>query len=391
MNLLQTGWQNKPLSEVAKIDRISVGPEAIEDGSTYVGLENITRDGSFDKVEQVLNGQLASNKFVFSDKHVLYGKLRPYLSKIARPNFSGICSTDILPILPSKEVDRDFLYHFLRHPEMIQFATTRSTGANLPRLSPSELAKFSIPLPSIGEQKRIAGILDQAEAIYRRRQEPIRVARNLQDAYFAQCFGGDVQPTKRWPTEKLSEVTTRITNGYVGPTRDIYRSKGVPYLLAKYVKNSVLNFDDTSFVSDEFNHKHQKSKLKADDVLLVQSGVFSGDCAVVPDKHEGHNCHALIILSSRKDKLNGDFLARWIVSTEGKEAMRKRFTGATIPHLNCKDVRKIDVPIPPIENQKAFADFIRSSNKIVKTYESMAQESETLFQAITHRAFEGEL
>ena len=71
--------------------------------------------------------------------------------------------------------------------------------------------------------------------------------------------------------------------------------------------------------------------------------------------------------------------------------MRKRFTGATIPHLNCKDVRKIDVPIPPIENQKAFADFIRSSNKIVKTYESMAQESETLFQAITHRAFEGEL
>ena len=70
------------------------------DGTTYVGLEHITSDGAFLNVQTVANGELASVKFRFTEKHILYGKLRPYLSKIALPHFSGVCSTDILPILP---------------------------------------------------------------------------------------------------------------------------------------------------------------------------------------------------------------------------------------------------------------------------------------------------
>jgi type I restriction enzyme, S subunit len=95
-------WETVALKQVAKIDRESVDPSDIVDGTTYVGLENIESSGAFVGVRDIDGGELASNKFSFTSKHILYGKLRPYLSKISRPKFSGICSTDILPILPGK-------------------------------------------------------------------------------------------------------------------------------------------------------------------------------------------------------------------------------------------------------------------------------------------------
>src|ERR1039458_1707227 len=95
-----TAWPIVSLDSVAVIDRQAVLSGEIETGTLYVGLENISGDGSFTGVGTVDAGELASGKFAFSRDHILYGKLRPYLRKIARPSFSGICSTDILPIRP---------------------------------------------------------------------------------------------------------------------------------------------------------------------------------------------------------------------------------------------------------------------------------------------------
>lgn|SRR5262249_50074176 len=87
--------------------------------------------------------------------------------------FEGVCSTDILPILPGRNVNRDYLYHYLRQPKMIDLATTRSAGANLPRISPKVLDEFEVLLPSLQEQCRIAAILDQADALREKRRRAI--------------------------------------------------------------------------------------------------------------------------------------------------------------------------------------------------------------------------
>ncbi|MGB3686302.1 MAG: restriction endonuclease subunit S [Ornithinimicrobium sp.] len=78
---------------------------------------------------------------------------------------SGLCSTDTLPVLPTGNVDRDYLAHYLSQQSVVDFATSRASGAILPRLSPAELARFQIPLPPIEERRRIAAILDQADAL----------------------------------------------------------------------------------------------------------------------------------------------------------------------------------------------------------------------------------
>ena len=182
-------WPVVKLAEVAEIQRDGASPEAIQSGTRYLGLEHIEAGGRIIGGDPVENGDLASMKFSFSSNNVLYGKLRPYLGKIALPDFSGVCSTDIVPIKPSDRLDRRYLAYFLRQPSMVDFASSRATGVNLPRLSPKALAQFGIPLPPLPEQKWIAGILDQADALRRLRACALEKLNTFGQAIFQEMFG----------------------------------------------------------------------------------------------------------------------------------------------------------------------------------------------------------
>ena len=158
-------WPRVALGEVAVVDRRGIQPADIALDAWYVGLEHIEPGGRTVMRQQVVEADLRSTKFQFGPEHILYGKLRPYLAKIATPDFSGVCSTDILPLRPGALINRRYLTHYLRQGGIVDLANSRATGANLPRLSPAELSKLPVPLPPLDEQRRIAAILDQADAV----------------------------------------------------------------------------------------------------------------------------------------------------------------------------------------------------------------------------------
>ena len=177
------------LGNVAQIERDIVDPSAIEDGTFYVGMENIESGGRFVGVRPVNAGELLSVKFSFAPHHLLYGKLRPYLAKIARPEFDGICSTDILPVLPGPNLDRSYLAWLLLSPHMVAQASSRATGASLPRLSPKALAELKIPLPPLPEQRWIAEILDKADALRAKHRIALALLDTLTQSIFLDMFG----------------------------------------------------------------------------------------------------------------------------------------------------------------------------------------------------------
>ena len=150
---------------------------------------------------------------------------------------------------------------------------------------------------------------------------------------------------------RLADVVDRLTNGFVGPTRDIYVEEGLPYLLARHVRDGRLKFDRQTFVSAVFNDRNKKSILKTGDVLLVQSGHI-GHSAVVGVDHEGHNCHALIVISPKQGLLCGEFLSYFFGSPEMRQLFGAIRSGSTVPHLTCAAVREILVPLPAITEQR---------------------------------------
>ena len=197
-------WPTGALDSIASLDRQSIHPSEAEAATPYLGLEHLDSDGGITCIETVGSAGLKSNKFQFSDRHVLFGKLRPYLRKIARPDFSGVCSTDIIPILPKNGVSRDYLFYFLRTPETVSLATSRCSGANLPRLGPKQLASFQIPLPPLVEQKRIAGILDAEDALRTKRREALAQLDTLMQSTFFDMFGDPVTNPMGWDTSALA-------------------------------------------------------------------------------------------------------------------------------------------------------------------------------------------
>ncbi|WP_246099858.1 restriction endonuclease subunit S [Tessaracoccus rhinocerotis] len=178
-----------PLGEVATIERTGVDPTVLDRDTPYLGLEHIESGGPIREYSSIGRAELTSTKFRFNERQVLFGKLRPNLGKIARPDRAGVCSTDILPITPSKHLDRGYLAHYLSQPPMVAFAASRTSGANLPRLSPRVLATFEVPLPNIEEQRRIAAILDKADAIRAKRRQVLAHLDALIQSIFHDMFG----------------------------------------------------------------------------------------------------------------------------------------------------------------------------------------------------------
>ena len=114
----------------------------------YVGLEHIAPGSGLLTPTTISGAGVKSSTFCFDDQMVLYGKLRPYLNKVALPNFSGFCSTDILPLIPAEGVDRRLLAALLRSPDFVGRVSQLTTGANLPRVSPDALMTVIVRVPT---------------------------------------------------------------------------------------------------------------------------------------------------------------------------------------------------------------------------------------------------
>ncbi len=153
-------WDIKQLHEVADVRKEIVQPIEYE-SEHYVGLENIT-SGQLKIFTYGDPSNLKSSKFMFKVGDVLYGKLRPYLDKVAVAETGGICSTDIIPIV-SKNSDVRFLAYILHSDSFLRFVESTTSGTNHPRTSWKLMSLFILPFPPLIEQQKIADILSTAD------------------------------------------------------------------------------------------------------------------------------------------------------------------------------------------------------------------------------------
>jgi type I restriction enzyme S subunit len=306
----------------------------------------------------------------------------------------GLIVADLVRIRAAR-IDPKYLCYHLNSPQTSDFINSMQKGTTRPRVTLSVVRQLPIYTPSAAEQRRIVAVLDEAFAglaIAKANAE-----RNLQNAvalFESHLQLEFAQPSRDWTTRRLGDVVTRLTNGYVGPTRGIYQQTGVPYLLARHVRDNRLVFDGRTFVSRDFNERNKKSILKAGDVLLVQSGHI-GHSAVVTSQHEGHNCHAMIVISPKPGGLTGTFLSLYFNSPQ----MRRRFdeirSGSTVPHLTCGAVKELAVPIPSeAEQQRLVARsgaVLAEAEQLRRLCERKLTALEALKQSLLHQAFTGVL
>ena len=192
-----------------------------------------------------------------------------------------------------------------------------------------------------------------------------------------------------WQAIQLARINTKLTNGFVGPTRDILRDEGVRYLQSLHIKGGQIIFDTPYFVSPEWSAAHKKAILKTGDVLIVQTGDI-GQVAAVTDQFADCSCHALIIVRAKRKMIDGFFLSAVLRSHYGFHSLKSVQTGALHPHLNCTNIRDIFLPIPPLPDQRAILAFLdRETAKIDRLMAVRQKQGECLQEqrtAVIHHA-----
>ena len=210
---LPEGWFETNLGQIIVLLKEKVNPLELDE-IPYISLEHI-ESGTCRINGHGWAKDVKSTKSVFQAGQILYGRLRPYLNKVFKPDFSGICSTDILVLKGTGAIDNDFLLRFLSQNSVVQYATSRSSGINLPRVSFTALTELPINLPPLNEQKRIANqinLLKEKSSSARKALEATPpLLEKFRQSVLASAFRGDL--TADWraqnpdiePAEKLLE------------------------------------------------------------------------------------------------------------------------------------------------------------------------------------------
>ncbi len=186
------GWERKLLSDVCKYDKTPHDKLSLP----YVGLEDIqSNTGSFIGVLEPKS--VKSTTFRFSNKHVLYGRLRPYLNKVLLPNFEGHCSTEIFPVKPLQDViDRKYLFYWFICGETMKKINATWTGATLPRANMNTVLGFEIITPSLQTQQTVVmkldNVLSETKNLEVKYQQKLANLEELKKSILNKAFAGEL-------------------------------------------------------------------------------------------------------------------------------------------------------------------------------------------------------
>lgn len=389
-----TATCNCKLSVVCIQDRRSIKLGQLS-GLRYVGLESIeSNTGVFiDGVLSKTPDKPKANSFHFTAKHVLYGKLRPYLNKVALPEFEGKCSTEIIPLLPGDNLNREYLAYFLRSSQTVSQISEKTTGARMPRADMHFVLSLEIPLPSLPDQQSIVNILQRADNIRRLRKQAQDTARQLIPALFVDMFGDPATNPKGWPVREVANFVQRFEGG-----KNLKAGTDAPrnYRILKVsaVTSGIYKENESKPAPDEYSPP-EKHYVRKGDLLFSRA-----------------NTEALVGATALVEKTNGktllpDKLWRFVLADEiepiyiyglfqnryVRQELSKLSTGtsASMRNISQAKLRTLKLPVPPFEKQIQFADQVRQVQAI-QTQQSIALDTATgTFNSVLFRAFNGHL
>ena len=316
---------------------------------------------------------------------------------VGKPCITGMkaCIHDGFVYFPELKISSKFLFYVFAGEQAYKGLGKFGTQLNL---NTDTVGGIKIGCTDNEELENIVNFLDHETAkidtLIEKQQQLIALLKEKRQAVISHAVTKGLNPDapmknsgvewlgevpEHWEVRAVSKLSQKITNGYVGPTRDILVSEGVPYVQATHIKKGKVNFDDAYFVRQPWSDAHAKSILVKGDVLIVQTGAGTGDIGLVTENEEGFNCHALIIVQPIKDVISGDFLSMAFQSQYGYSVLYSIRTGGMHPHLNCGEVQFVKVPVPPKEEQDQITKHIRSQlNKFDSLVEKQIQAIELM-------------
>ncbi len=298
--------------------------------------------------------------------------------------FGAFCKV----LRPSERVDPGYFAHFFKTVNYRRTISSLAAGANINNLRSQHLDDLQIPLPPLVEQRRIAAILDQADALRAKRRQALAQLGCVTDSIVADLLR-TIQH-EGYPHRALRDIAERVMVGHVGPTTEFFCDDGVPFLRTGNIGSLQIDTSDLKRITPAFHQRLTKSTLRKGDVLV--SRVISSEvrCAVVPAELDGANCANVIIIRPGSE-ISSRLLANLIRTPASQQALLGQRVGSAQSVVNTKVLQSWLVPVLPAAVQvEASSRFVAVEDMQVKQ-EACLTALDRLFRSLQSRAFAGEL
>ncbi|WP_330746775.1 restriction endonuclease subunit S [Chryseobacterium sp. CP-77] len=292
-------------------------------------------------------------------------------------------------ILDRNRLDQDYLFHVLNTIKPI--IKTIANGGAQTNISSTSIEGIEIFLPSLSDQTQIAKILTQADKLIQMRKESIKLLDEFLKSTFLEMFGDPLKNEKKWKYLTGEKYLSKLTVGVVTKPASHYVEEGVIALRSLNVKPNRIDLSNLVYFSKIANETLlSKSILNEGDVVFVRTGM-TGTAAIIPKELDGCNCIDLIIARPKEDLINSKYLVFFFNSDIGKRIVLSNEVGGIQKHFNVNALKKINIPIPPIQLQNLFATIVEKVESLKNSYESSLLELENMYGALSQKAFKGEI
>ena len=262
-------------------------------------------------------------------------------------------------------------------------------AAAIPGLNRADAYRQTLLRPPLDQQKRIAGILDAADALRAKRREALAQLDTFLQSTFLDMFGDPVTNPMGWEKPPLEDLCEKVIDCPHSTPR--WSGSGVICLRTSNLGKGEWNWADTRFVIEEdYTERTRRSEILPNDIILSREGTV-GVLALVDEGMRLCMGQRLVQLRVNDSQLHPRFLLNLLLHDLAPERLSRLITGSTSKHLNVKELRKLPVLLPPLDLQRRFAVIVASAEQQKAGQRAHLDELDTLFASLQSRAFRGDL
>ena len=304
---------------------------------------------------------------------------------------------DINIIRPQKDLfAKKFAAYYFETTDAYEQLEGYINGATgIIHISNTGLKNLEIPLPSISEQQRIVSILDEAFAaiakVKANAEQNLRDAKQLFESYLRGVFENELHGSKFDTLDSISELIVDCEHK-TAPTQET----GYPSIRTPNIGRGVLILEGVNRVSEKtYTEWTRRAIPQADDLILAREAP-AGNIAVIPENVKVCLGQRTVLIRPKKNKIISKFLAHLILSKDVQGQLLSHSTGATVEHINMKDIRAFKIyNLPPLTEQQTIVQnleaLLTETKKLEAIYQQKINDLEELKKSVLQKAFRGEL
>ncbi|ELI6431739.1 restriction endonuclease subunit S [Aeromonas salmonicida subsp. salmonicida] len=390
-------WPMTKLSEVCQVNpRLPKDSDESQEVS-FLAMASVSEDGVLLNQETRILGETKKGFTYFERGDVIVAKITPcfengkaaYLDSLQTK--IGFGSTEFHVLRPDIDrLDGKYLFYLIWNDKFRCIAERSMSGsAGQKRVPAKFLQDFSIPLPPLEEQKRIAAILDKADTIRQKRQQAIALADDFLRSVFLDMFGDPVTNPKGWDKRPLHEIASHIVDCPHSTPR--WTDEGIIALRTSNLTKGGWDWTDKRFVSElEYKERTKRSELVAKDLILSREGTV-GIAALVPEGVKMCMGQRLVQIRVNDNHILPEYLLYLILIELEPDRISRLMTGSTSKHINVSDLKALSIMLPPLAIQNKFVETMTFLNGIKERLALFDVDSDMAFDAISQKAFSGQL